>query len=297
MPNGVNAGGSGGGVSFLEPKPWYQQNQQTPPSYPNGRMEPDLSLQAGVNPGIFIINSGSLMVVGGTSGSVQALSGLLTLIAQSSGGPLGLLNPFLYSLGNNANLYAKAYNPITFGYNIPWTASYGYNLVTGWGAPNIGEINTLYNAQLTQPSLDIYVDYYNASGQSQLEFTPNQAINISAYIYNGNNVVTNGNFSTKLITLSWNIHGYTIDFRYTSGTWNASLVMGQQSGVAYIDVNGTSAGLFGEGFAQIFAGYLATFLTPTPTNPWTTANGLQVTVASTDLERQPSSLEQPNYAG
>ena len=45
VPNGVNAGGSGGGVSFLEPKPWYQQNQQTPPSYPNGRMEPDLALQ------------------------------------------------------------------------------------------------------------------------------------------------------------------------------------------------------------------------------------------------------------
>ncbi len=290
VPNGVNAGGSGGGVSFLEPKPWYQKNQQTPPSYPNGRMEPDLSLQAGVNPGIFIINSGSLMVVGGTSGSVQALSGLLTLIAQSSGGPLGLLNPFLYNLGNNANLYAKAYNPITFGYNIPWTASYGYNLVTGWGAPNIGEINTLYNTQLTQPSLDIYIDYYNASGQPQLEFTPNQAINISAYIYNGNNVVTNGNFSTKLITLTGTSIITPLTFDITSGTWNASLVMGQQSGVAYIDVNGSSAGLFGEGFAQIFAGYLATFLTPTPTNPWTTANGLQVAVASTDLDGNPAPL-------
>lgn len=290
VPNGVNAGGSGGGVSFLEPKPWYQQNQQTPTSYTNGRMEPDLSLQAGVDPGIFIINSGSQIVVGGTSASVQALSGLLTLIAQSSGAPLGLLNPFLYSLGNNANMYAKAYNPITFGYNIPWTASYGYNLMTGWGAPNIGEINTLYNTQLTQPSLTVFVNYVNASGQSQLEFTPNQAINVSAYIYNVNSLVTNGNFSTKLITLTGTSIITPMTFDNISGTWNATLVMGQQSGVAYIDVNGSSTGLSGEGFAQIFAGYLATFLTPTPTNPWTMANGLQVIVASTDFNGNPAPL-------
>jgi hypothetical protein len=64
--------------------------------------------------------------------------------------------------------------------------------------------------------------------------------------------------------------------------------MGQQSGIAYIDVSGTSAGLSGEGFAQIFAGYLATFLSPTPTNPWVTANeGLQVIVGSSDLYGNP----------
>ncbi len=289
VPNGVNVGGSGGGVSFLEPKPWYQQSQQTPPSYPNGRLEPDLSLQAGVDPGVIIVNSGSLMVVGGTSESVQVFSGLLTLIAQSSGGPLGLINPFLYSLGNNPNIYSKAYTPITFGYNIPWTASFGYNLVTGWGAPNIGEINLLYNAQLTQPNLSIFVDFANASGQPQLEFTPNQVINVSAYIFNGNSVVNSGNFSTKLVTLAGTSMVTPLTFDNSKGTWNASLVMGQQSGVAYIDVNGTSAGLSGEGFAQIFAGYLATFLSPIPTDPWTTANGgLQVTVTSTDLDGNPS---------
>ena len=288
VPND-NFGGSGGGVSFLEPKPWYQQSQQTPPSYPNGRMEPDLSLQAGIDPGIIIVNSGSFYRAGGTSASVQILSGLLTLIAQSSGGPLGLVNPFLYSLGNNANIYSKAYTPITFGYNIPWTASFGYNLVTGWGAPNIGEMSLLYNAQLAQPSLAIYVDFYNASGQPQLEFTPNQVINVSAYIFNGNNVVTNGNFSSKLITLAGTSMVTPLTFDNSKGTWNASLVMGQQSGVAYIDVYGTSAGISGEGFAQIFAGYLATFFSPSPTNPWTTANGgLQVIVASTDLNGNPA---------
>ena len=111
VPNGVNAGGGGGGVSFVEPKPWYQQSQQTPPSYPNGRMEPDLSLQAGGDPGTYIVDSGSIISVGGTSESVQLLSGLLTLVAQYAGGPLGLINPFLYNLGNNAASYPKAFTP------------------------------------------------------------------------------------------------------------------------------------------------------------------------------------------
>ena len=119
VPNCVNSGGGGGGVSFVEPKPWYQQSQQTPPSYPNGRMEPDLSLQAGVDPATYIVDSGSVIAVGGTSESVQLLSGLLTLVAESAGGPLGLINPFLYSLGNNAATYTKAFTPITFGYNYP----------------------------------------------------------------------------------------------------------------------------------------------------------------------------------
>jgi subtilase family serine protease len=289
VPNGANAGGSGGGVSFLEPKPWYQQSQQTPPSYPNGRMEPDVSLQGGIDPGLFVVNSGSLLVVGGTSASVQILSGLLTLIAQSSGGPLGLLNPFLYSIGNDANSYNKAYTPITFGYNIPWTTSFGYNLVTGWGAPNIGTLSRLYNAQLTQTSLEIYVDYSNSSDQSQLELTPNQVINVTAYIYRGNNVVTSGNFSSKLITLTGTSLVTPLTFNNSVGTWQAAFVMGQQSGIAYIDVSGTSVGLSGEGFAPMFAGYLATFFSPTPTNPWITANGgLQVIAQASDLDGNPA---------
>ena len=284
VPNGVNAGGSGGGVSFLEPKPWYQQNQQTPPSYPNGRMEPDLALQGGVDPGIFIVDAGSTLTAGGTSASVQLLSGLLTLIAQSSGGPLGLVNPFLYSIGNNASLRTKAYVPITFGYNIPWTATSGYNLVTGWGAPNIGEIAHLYNNQLNQPSLSIYVELTDKTGESPIEFTQNQTINVTAYIYNGFNPITTGNFTADLTTLTGTYLKTPLTFDNTKEVWTCNLTVGEQSGVSYVNVNGTSANLSGAGFAQIFAGYLATFYSPTPTNPYiTTSSGLQVVVASTDL--------------
>ena len=116
-------------------------------------MEPDLSLQAGMYPGIFIVDGGSTFIVGGTSASAPLLAGFLALIGESLGSPLGLINPSLYYLGNNASLYAKAFTPITFGYNIPWTASYGYNLVTGWGAPNIGQIADYYKTLTVPDSL------------------------------------------------------------------------------------------------------------------------------------------------
>jgi subtilase family serine protease len=285
VPNGVNAGGSGGGVSFLEPKPWYQNSQQTPPSYPNGRMEPDLSLQAGADPGVFIVNQGATVVAGGTSASVQLLSGLFTLIAQSSGGSLGLVNPFLYAIGNDASLYTKAYVPITFGYNIPWTASFGYNLVAGWGAPNIGQIAQLYNAQFSKQSLSIFVTVTDVNGASPFEFTANQTMNVMVDIYNGFTPVTSGQFTAKLVTLAGTFLVTPLTFNSISGVWTCALKMGQQSGVAYLAVNGTSAGLSGEDFTEIFAGYVGIFYSPSPTNPWTTAgNGLQVVAASTDLE-------------
>jgi subtilase family serine protease len=288
----VSSGGGGGGVSFVEPKPWYQQSQQTPPSYPNGRMEPDLSLQGGVDPGTYIVDSGSVTVVGGTSESVQLLSGLLTLVAEFAGGPLGLINPFLYSLGNNAATYTEAFIPITFGYNIPWTPSFGYNLATGWGSPNIGEIASLYNARNPKSSLIVSMEVNNTVGVA-LEFTPGQTVQVTASIYSGASLIliTSGSFTASLVTLNGTSLVTPMNFDSTNEVWNASFIMGQQSGIAYVNVNGTSAGISGTSSAEIFAGYLATFLTPTPTDPWTTASGLQVIVNSTDLYGDPAPLQ------
>jgi subtilase family serine protease/chaperonin cofactor prefoldin len=283
VPNGVNTGGSGGGVSFLEPKPWYQQNLPTPPSYPNGRMEPDLALQAGLNPGIFFVNGGSTVVIGGTSVSVQLLGGLITIVDQSVGGRLGLINPFLYSLGDDPNLYPKAFDPITFGYSIPWTASYGYNLVTGWGAPNIGEIANLINNVVSQPSLSIFVGLTNSTGQTPNEFTSNQTMDVTANIFYGPFTVTSGIFTAKLVTLTGTSLVTNMIYDSSAQAWNCSITVPQQSGVAYVDVSGTSNGILGEDFVQTFLGYLATFTSPVPTDPWTTAPGLPVVITSTDL--------------
>ncbi|MCW4011115.1 MAG: protease pro-enzyme activation domain-containing protein [Candidatus Bathyarchaeota archaeon] len=289
VPDGFNAGGGGGGVSFMQPKPWYQQSQQTPPSYPNGRMEPDLSLQGGIFPGINIIDAGSVRITGGTSASAPILAGFVALMAQSSGRPLGLINPFLYSLGNNETLYTKAFTPVTFGYIIPWTASYGYNLAAGWGAPNIGEIAAFYKTQPSQASLSVEVGLVDSNGQYPLEVFPDQTIQVTAQIANGNTTVTNGEFTAKLVTLADTSLVTPMVFDSANQVWACSVTMGQQAGVAYFDVAGTSEGVSGEGVAETYVGYFATFYNPTPTDPWTTAHGgLQVIVASTDLAGNPA---------
>jgi subtilase family serine protease len=289
VPDDFNAGGGGGGVSFLEPKPWYQQSQQTPPSYPNGRMEPDLSLQAGIFPGIYIIDDGVTRITGGTSASAPILAGFVALMAQSANRPLGLINPLLYSLGNNASLYTKAYTPITFGYTVPWTASFGYNLVTGWGAPNIGQIDRLNKNHAVQPSLSVDVNLEDTDGYYPDNLTPNQTILVKAQIMNGNTLANQGNFTAKLVTLSGMALATSMAYDSSNKLWVCALTAGEQSGVAYVDVSGTSGNLSGEGVAETFAGYLTTFYYPSPLKPWTTANdGLQVILAATDIYGNPA---------
>jgi subtilase family serine protease len=284
VPNSVNEGGGGGGVSILEPRPWYQQSQQVPASFPNGRLNPDLSLQAGVSPGTYIVDSGSVMVSGGTSESTQLLSGLLTLVAQSTGGNLGSINPFLYGVGNDASTYSRAYTPITSGYVVPWTSSYGYNLATGWGAPNIGVLASLYGPYSGQPSLSITVNALNSTGQPVDEITPGQNLTVGADIEEGSSAVVSGNFTASLVTLGGTSLVTPLSFNATSGLWEGMMTEGNQSGIAYVSVTGSSAGVSGTGIATIFAGYLASFINPFANNPWSTVTPLEVDVASTDLQ-------------
>jgi subtilase family serine protease len=288
VPDNFNAGGGGGGVSFMEPKPWYQQSQQTPPSYPNGRMEPDLSLQAGIFPGIFIIDDGASRITGGTSASAPILAGFVALMAQSANRSLGLINPLLYRLGNNASLYTKAYTPVTFGYNIPWTASFGYNLVTGWGAPNIGQIDRLNKNHAVQPSLSVDVNLEDADGYYPDNLTPNQTILVKAQIMNGNTSAKGGSFTARLVTLGGTALSTPMAYDSLNKVWVCDLTAGEQSGIAYVDVSGTAGNLSGEGMAETFAGYLTTFYYPSPLKPWTTADdGLQIILAATDIYGNP----------
>ncbi len=283
VPNGVNYGGGGGGVSIFEPRPWYQQSQQVPSSYPNGRLNPDVSAQAGADPGTYIVNSGSVIVEGGTSESTQLFAGLLDLVAQSVGGPLGAINPFLYSVGDNPTTYAKAFTPITQGYIIPWTASSGYNLATGWGAPNIGVLASLYASTLTQPSLGVEVDAETSNGTSLAELLPGQNYTVVAQATIGNVLVKSGSFTASLVTLAGTVPLASLAYVPSAGLWEANVTEGNESGPAYVSVSGTSAGVSGQGIDTIFAGYLASFVNPTATNPYSTLSPISVQVTSTDL--------------
>jgi subtilase family serine protease len=296
VPNLVNEGGGGGGVSILEPKPWYQSKQATPPSYPNGRLNPDLSLQAGADPAIQIVDSGKLIGTGGTSESSPLLAGLLTLVAQSLKGHLGLINPFLYQVGNDPAEYRKAFTPITFGYIIPWTASQGYNLATGWGAPNVGELGGVLNATKGQPQLVLRGEIANATGKGQADYTQGEALTVSVLISEGVNSVAAGTFTLSLVSLQGSSPPIAMGFDRATGNWTATLTMGQQSGLAYVYVTGTSAdGTPGQALGTLFAGYLGSLtvageIYSLSFDPWTwsPAAPLPLKVAATDLSGKPA---------
>ena len=290
--DGENAGGSGGGVSFLEPKPWYQSNEPTPPSYPNGRMEPDLALQGACDPATDIVIHGAVEGICGTSESSPLLSGLLTLVASYTGSPLGLINPFLYSIGNSAE-YAKAFTPILNGFNIPWTAGNGYNMVSGWGSPNIGEIAALMKSAQPSSALDVSVNYVNSTSGAPNEFTAGQPLSLQVSVTAGGSPVSSGSFSANIASLSGASGSTPLSYNSTSGLWTATLTMGSESGISYLDVSGSSSGRSGSGSAEIFAGYLGSFLEPTGAEPWDTNMGVPVVVQSTDLSGNPAPSQAP----
>ena len=295
VPLLVNAGGGGGGVSILEPKPWYQSSQADPPSYPNGRLNPDLSLQAGVDPSMAIVASGQVVGTGGTSESSPLLAGLLTLAAESDKGHLGLINPFLYKVGDVPAQYQRGFTPITFGYIIPWKASFGYNLATGWGSPNMGELALLMNSTQSQKELSITGEVTNSTGGGQVDYTAGQNLTVNARITESGTTVSAGSFSFTLETLQGTSAAIPLTFKQTTGNWTGTATIGQQAGFTDILVSGSSSdGTAGNALGTTFTGYLASL---TATNSiytlsqdpwsWSTAAPLGLTVSTTDLSGNP----------
>jgi subtilase family serine protease len=276
---------------MLEPKPWYQQSEPTPASYPNGRMEPDLVLQAGVDPATYIVAMGEVGGIGGTSESSPLLAGLLALVAQASGGKLGLVTPTLYSIGNNPSEKSKVFVPTPIGYTVPFVASKGYNLASGWGAPNIGELAQYYQSAGLHQGLNVFVSVENPETGYNDEFTSGQTVQVEVTITNGASRVTAGDFSADIETVGGTSASVPLSYDGTTGNWTASLTMGGQSGVAFLNVEGNSGGVSGEGLTEFFAGYLATFLSPVPTEAWTTLGGLYVTVTAADINGNPAPPE------
>jgi hypothetical protein len=130
---------SGGGLSQYQPEPAYQQNVQSTGS----RTTPDVSLVADPATGAWIADTYNLPdsnpfeVVGGTSLSAPAWSGLLALVNQArSAAGKPTLNSSSPTEAQQAlySLPQSDYNIISSGTN-GYTANPGYNLVTGLGTP------------------------------------------------------------------------------------------------------------------------------------------------------------------
>jgi subtilase family serine protease len=155
---------TGGGVSPHYPLPSYQSGlpstfttQLGATVAANGRLTPDVSFNSAIDGGFlaFIGFLGRYGVFGGTSAASPAWAGIIALLNQAHGSPVGFVTTAIYQLAASSN-YNSAFHDITLGNNSDtagqfnvdgFNAGTGYDLTTGWGSPNvtnfIANINTI----------------------------------------------------------------------------------------------------------------------------------------------------------
>jgi kumamolisin len=119
---------TGGGFSTYFPVPSYQSEL---PNKPSGRGVPDVAGDADPNTGYTVRVDGQQMVIGGTSAVAPLWAGLIALMNQQLGKPVGFLNTLLYgSLAGEGVTH-----DIVKGNNGAEKAGPGWDACTGWGSP------------------------------------------------------------------------------------------------------------------------------------------------------------------
>jgi kumamolisin len=128
------SGATGGGVSNVFLQPGWQANANVPAGgiENRGRGVPDVSGDADPATGYQVRVDGVDRVFGGTSAVAPLWAGLIALLNQSLGQPVGFLNPVIYGLPANVG----AFRDITSGNNGAFQAGPGWDACTGLGSPN-----------------------------------------------------------------------------------------------------------------------------------------------------------------
>jgi kumamolisin len=129
--DGGTSGATGGGYSAQFPLPAWQASAGIKPPSGGGRGVPDIAGDADPQTGYQILVDGQSMVIGGTSAVAPLWSGLIALLNQEIGKPLGFLQPALYAIPKSAD----ALRDITQGSNGAYSAGPGWDACTGLGSP------------------------------------------------------------------------------------------------------------------------------------------------------------------
>jgi kumamolisin len=133
---------TGGGVSAVFNLPAWQASAHVPPSADpegkKGRGVPDVAGDADPATGYQVLVDGQQAIFGGTSAVAPLWAGLIALINQQLGQPVGFINPALYHLSASSN----AFRDIISGNNVSsnergaYKAKKGWDPCTGLGSPN-----------------------------------------------------------------------------------------------------------------------------------------------------------------
>ena len=147
--NDFNGGAGGGGVSqqFSEPSYQYSLPDSVQQTLNNFRGIPDVAYNADPNTPILIYlsflgpSNAGFYFIGGTSEGSPQWAGIIADANQLAGHPLGFLNPKLYAIGEESELF----HDIKFGSNasngVPgFIATRGWDLATGWGTPDLDRL-------------------------------------------------------------------------------------------------------------------------------------------------------------
>lgn len=153
---GTYQAGSTGGYSSFFQQPAYEHGPGIPD---NGlRGNPDVSWDADPYTGVAIYldlggSNQGIINIGGTSVGSPSWAGVQALLDQYAGRSLGFMNPTFYSILNNPWEYSRAFHDVTVGNNDPYSATLGWNPVTGIGSPNIANLAQIVAGDSSHASL------------------------------------------------------------------------------------------------------------------------------------------------
>jgi len=133
---GPGGGATGGGISDVFRLPAWQSAAGVPesanPGRRVGRGVPDVSGDADPETGYRVLVDGLDTVVGGTSAVAPLWAGLIALLNEALGRPVGFLNPVLYTRLQTAGVLRD----IVVGDNGAYAARPGWDACTGLGSPD-----------------------------------------------------------------------------------------------------------------------------------------------------------------
>jgi hypothetical protein len=200
---------SGGGTSVFVPAPSWQAG--LPGNSSGFRATPDIAFTASGHDGYFVClayegypcvpnTSGAIQIhsIAGTSASTPSMAGIQALLNQQENGPLGNINPALYSLTSNpsngvfhdATIASSGVSncnvatPSTCNNSTPsptglqggesgYTLLAGYDLVTGLGSMDVYNLLTNWNgvSKLAAAMVNLSLSQTLVSASQQLTFT------------------------------------------------------------------------------------------------------------------------------